>query len=74
MAASVEVPVEAHNSVGKVERYHAPLRRAYDILREELQEEKVDKEVILQMAIKVINDTTGPDELIPMLLVFRLYL
>ena len=31
-----EVPVEAHNSVGKVERYHAPLRRAYEILREEL--------------------------------------
>jgi len=27
-----EVPVEAHNSVGKVERYHAPLRRAYEII------------------------------------------
>ena len=23
-----EVPVEAHNSIGKVERYHSPLRRA----------------------------------------------
>ena len=27
-----EVPVEAHNSVGKVERYHTPLRRAYEII------------------------------------------
>jgi hypothetical protein len=27
-----EVPVEAHNSVGQVERYHAPLRRAYEII------------------------------------------
>src|ERR1700712_5570347 len=29
-----EVPVEAHNSVGLVERYHAPLRRAYTTLKE----------------------------------------
>ena len=27
-----EVPVEAHNSVSKVERYHAPLRRAFKII------------------------------------------
>src|SRR6266536_102776 len=27
-----EVPVEAHNSVGLVERYHAPLRRSYEII------------------------------------------
>jgi len=27
-----EVPVEAHNSVGLVERYHAPLRRVYEII------------------------------------------
>lgn len=25
------VPVEAHHSIGKVERYHRPLRRAYEI-------------------------------------------
>ena len=42
-----EVPVEAYNSVGKVERYHAPLRWLYDILKEELQGEKLDKETIL---------------------------
>lgn len=27
-----EMPIEAHNSIGKVERYHGPLRRAYDII------------------------------------------
>jgi len=31
-----EVPVEAHNSTGKVERYHNPLRRAYEILQDEI--------------------------------------
>ena len=27
-----QMPVEAHHSIGKVERYHVPLRRTYDIL------------------------------------------
>ncbi|KAF1828074.1 hypothetical protein BDW02DRAFT_538695, partial [Decorospora gaudefroyi] len=31
-----EVPVEAHNSIGKVERYHAVIRRAFDIITCEL--------------------------------------
>ncbi|KAJ5379608.1 hypothetical protein N7509_012727 [Penicillium cosmopolitanum] len=68
-----EVPVEAHNSVGKVERYHAPLRRAYEILREELKDENIDREMILQMAVKAINDSAGPDGIIPTLLVFGAY-
>ncbi|KAJ5544720.1 hypothetical protein N7535_006892 [Penicillium sp. DV-2018c] len=68
-----EVPVEAHNSVGKVERYHAPLRGAYDILREELRDEKVDREMILQMAVKAVNDSAGPDGIVPTLLVFGAY-
>ena len=42
-----EVLVEAHNSVGKVERYYAPLRRAYEIIRDELVDEQINKEVIL---------------------------
>ena len=68
-----EVPVEAHNSVGKVERYHAPLRRAYEIITAELKDEHVDKDVILQMAVKAINDTAGLDGLVPTLLVFGAY-
>ena len=42
-----EVPVEAHNSIGKVERYYTPLRRAYKIIRTELKEEGIDDEVCL---------------------------
>jgi hypothetical protein len=67
-----EVPVEAHNSVGKVERYHAPLRRAYEVIRDEIQN-KTSSESILQMAVKAVNDTAGPNGLIPTLLVFGAY-
>jgi di/tripeptidase len=56
-----EIPVEAHNSVGKVERYHGPLRRAYEILSNELPSLSTNKEVILQMAVKAVNDSAGPD-------------
>ena len=31
-----EVPVEAHHSIGKVEKYHVPLRRIYNIFKSEL--------------------------------------
>ena len=68
-----EVPVEAHNSVGKVERCHATLRRAYEIIKEELKDESIDKEIVLQMAVKAINDTAGPDGIVPTLLVFGAY-
>src|SRR5438045_1894823 len=62
------VPVEAPKSVGLVERYHGPLRCAYSIITEELQEHTVTKEIRLQMAIKAVNDTATPDELVPTLL------
>ncbi|EKD17078.1 hypothetical protein MBM_04655 [Drepanopeziza brunnea f. sp. 'multigermtubi' MB_m1] len=56
------VLVEAYNSVGKVERYHGPLRRIYNILKEELAGEGVDKHMVLQMAFKAINDTAGLED------------
>ncbi|KAI0996943.1 hypothetical protein K3495_g11241 [Podosphaera aphanis] len=68
-----EVPVEARNSVGKVERYHAPLRRAYDILNNELHGEKITKDMILQMAQKAVNDSADPDGITLTLLVFGAY-
>jgi hypothetical protein len=64
-----EVPVQAHNSVGLVERYHTPLRRAWEIIRDELKDEPINKETILQMAVKAINDSAGPDGIVPTLLV-----
>jgi len=33
-----EVPIKAHNSIGKVERYHAPLCRVYEIISLELED------------------------------------
>lgn len=67
----VQVPVEAHQSIGKVERYHAPLRRAFEIITLEL--DQTPKEVRLQMAVKACNDTMGPDGYVPTLLVFGAY-
>jgi hypothetical protein len=48
------------------------LRRAYDILIKELLD--IDKNILLQIAIKTINDTTSPNELILTLLVWGVYL
>ena len=67
-----QVPTEAHWSIGKTERYHAPLRRAWDILYGELASTMSD-EAVLQMAVKAVNDTAGPDGLVPTLLVFGAY-
>jgi hypothetical protein len=69
--ATRSVPVEAHNSVGMVERYHGPLRRIYHIITAELPD--ISKDMALQMAFKAINDSAGPDGLIPTLLVFGAY-
>ena len=38
-------PVEAHNSIGMVERYHGPIRRAYQIIAIELPD--LDKDIAL---------------------------
>lgn len=64
----LQQPVEAHNSIGKIERYHVPLRRAYNIISREIP--NLSKEMRLQMAVKAINDTVGPHGLVPTLLVF----
>lgn len=67
----VRVPVEAHHSIGMVERYHKPLRRAYTVIRSDLPDIKPTQ--ALQMAVKAVNDTAGPDALTPTLLVFGAY-
>jgi len=62
------VPVEAHNSVGIVEHYHGPIRRAYLIITAEIN--GINKDTALQMAFKAINDSAGPDGIVPTLLVY----
>ena len=72
MAISTKaVPVEAHWSVGLVERAHPALRRAYQIITDECK--NIQKELALQMAVKAVNDTAGPDGLVPTLLVYGAY-
>jgi len=67
-----QVPVEAHWSIGKVEEYHGPLRRAFDIVTAETKG-TISRSACLQMALKAVNDTAGPDGLVPTLLVFGAY-
>ena len=66
------MPVKAHNLIGIVERYYGPLHRIYHIIIAELTD--IGKDITLQMAFKAINDSAGPDGLIPTLLVFGAYL
>jgi hypothetical protein len=42
-----EVPVEAYNSVGLIKRYHTLLRCVYKILKAELKDKHINKEIIL---------------------------
>ncbi len=62
------VLIEAHNSIRIVERYYSLVRRAYSIFSTKIQ--GINKDMALQMAFKAINDTAGPDGLVPMLLVY----
>jgi hypothetical protein len=68
-----EVPVKAYNSISKVKQRHIPLRRTYDILQQELRDEHLSRDLVLQIAVKVVNDTIGPNRLVLTLLVFRAY-
>jgi hypothetical protein len=67
-----EVPVEAHNSIGKVERYHGPLKRAFKVIFANFGN-AITPDNVLQMAVKAMNDTAGPDGLVSILLVFGTY-
>jgi hypothetical protein len=51
-----------------VERYHGPLRFALTKIRDSLLDE--NEQECLQLAVKAVNDTMGPETLIPKLLVF----
>ncbi len=66
------ISVEAHWSINIVKRYHAKLRRAYQMIVENL-DTNIIKEIILQMIVKAINDTIDFDELVSTLLVFEAY-
>lgn len=51
-----------------VERHHQPIRRAFIVVHEELA--YLDNEAVLQMVVKLIFDSDGLSELVPILLVY----
>ena len=65
----LEAPIESPSTMSNVERYHAPLRTAYSKTRESLPRSETDAEC-LQIAVKAVNDTLGPESLCPTLLVY----
>jgi hypothetical protein len=70
MAIEIEkIPVKAYHFIGKVERYHAPVKRAFEIITADLGN-IITPEHVLQTAVKAVNNTAGSNGLIPILLVF----
>lgn len=60
--------IESHNSIGIGERYHAPLRRVFRVIRS--QYPRLDPEISLRLAVKAANDTLGPSGHVPSRLVY----
>jgi len=69
-----EVLVEVYNSISLVKRHYIPLQYMYKIIQDKLKDKYINKEIILQMAVKAVNDLVGPKGTIPTLLVFSVYL
>ena len=69
-----EVPIKVYNSIGKVEKYYIPLCWTYKIIYNKLNSKQIDKEIILQIAIKAVSNLAGLDGIVPILLIFRAYL
>jgi hypothetical protein len=67
-----EVPIEAYKSIGKIERYYGPLKRAFEVIIADLGISLVS-EYVLQMAVKAVNDTAGHDGFVPIFLIFGIY-
>jgi hypothetical protein len=65
------VPIKAYNLVRIVEHYYSPLHCIYHIITIELLD--INKDIALQITFKTINNSIGPNSLIPTLLVFRAY-
>lgn len=60
--------IEAHSSLGLGERYHQPLRKTYRKIIAQYPHE--DRNFVLAISVKAMNDTLGPEGLVPSALVF----
>ena len=65
------VLVEVYWSIKKVKCYYIVLYWTYQIVFKELP--NLDKEMALQMAVKVVNNIAGLNRLVPTLLVFSTF-
>ena len=63
--------IEAHSSLGLGERYHHPLRHTYRKIL--CENPKVEPRQALAASVKAMNDTLGPEGLVPSALVFGEY-
>ena len=66
-----KVPIKVYNSIKKVKWYYILLYCVYKIISLELK--SASKELTLQIAVKAVNDFTGLNRLISILLVFSTY-
>lgn len=67
----MQTEIKIHNSLGLGERYHQPLRNTFRQVS--LTHSHVLKAVRLMMAVKAMNDTLGPEGIVPSDLVFGEY-
>jgi hypothetical protein len=65
------MPVETYNSIRKVKRYYTFLRQVYKIIYNEFHNTSI--KISLQITIKTINNSAGPDGIILIFLVFSTY-
>lgn len=63
-----QAPVEFANSMSFVERYYNPIRCAYNEVQ--LEAPQLDLEAAMKTNVKSINDSVGPNGLVPTLLVY----
>ena len=63
--------IQHHNGIGLCERYHGPLRTIFRRIRKECPD--IDKDLALKSAVKAMNDTVGPEGLVPSLLAFGIH-
>lgn len=63
-----ESGIEHHNALGSGKRYHDPLRRIFLKIRH--KSPSIKPKLELRIALKAMNDTLGPEGLVPTLLVF----
>lgn len=60
--------IEAHASLNIGERYHQPLRTVFRKLK--IEHPTADKHLTLALCVKAMNDTLGPNGVVPSTLVF----